>query len=792
MAKRNGAMIGSRAAETGAEDTLGNHVPEDEGKSLLSEPAPLPAPEATPGKRPAAVVMAPERLSASFPNALSFTRTLMRQVLQRRWIVERERIEINAVGEGEALYLVDAGGWEFRLFVISRELRPGEQNDRNFAAKWDATAALCQGPWTPEREAYLRREIPKQANGWVDYETLAVTRGNRSGRVFEHVVDRLAQGRQPDSRQLSEVGYILRTTSFFANGLLGTKPFHGYEADHPLRRPYHAQMFSAFLLREFVFDLVEVMAAARSPVSARLSPGYKRYLGVGNSAATGLTRYAYNHPRQMDRWCSTWEAAFAAAKARPVSPQDSEFRELGRLLEKAVDYFRQDGRPPSGEFEDAARLADDLEAIRARVETIASEADTGRHGDAGFLERLCRWSAAHASHEAVEILHAVILELFPDIGAHYAEFFTADEKLGLIPEMTARELRHVLASHYDWALSMEATSPAAERFFWFHSVLAPPDARRGYRHALPRIEHENHLETVRQIHKLSRYLETLPNATPVGRVAEDRPALRQIIRRVQSLSDHPYAEAHENPLSTAFSPFGLVRHVLAFFGVEKFDAAPSKVVRGALLQGAPIAEDVAAGRDGTWPFPLFPEDEDLGNETVASRPVVASDARVATLIRMAEDGDGRATVDDDEEIVISVIELRKHTCMALQAAGASLGLAEDLADSISTSAACGTDAIEGLLTVLGDRRRHAVRDDAVPPAGDDRSIRSQLEMQGTPAADDPCGPAVAERAEAANRMGLRLRRGAWRKLTKFAEGLLVSVEDEARLRENGFDATKEF
>lgn len=41
----------------------------------------------------------------------------------------------------------------------------------------------------------------------------------------------------------------------------------------------------------------------------------------------------------------------------------------------------------------------------------------------------------------------------------------------------------------------------------------------------------------------------------------------------------------------------------AFYGMEKFEAAFPKSVRGTFMQGAPIAEDVAAGRDGRWPLP---------------------------------------------------------------------------------------------------------------------------------------------------------------------------------------------
>src|SRR5258706_13901104 len=146
---------------------------------------------------------------------------------------------------------------------------------------------LCQGEWTAEREARLRIEVPKQRAGYADYDTLVYARGNRSARLFEHVVERLAAGQQPDAALLARIGYILRTTAFIANGQLGTRSYAGFEPDHPFRRPYHAQMASAFLLPEYVYDLVDPMARARNPGAARLAPPLCRHLRRAHSTPPG-------------------------------------------------------------------------------------------------------------------------------------------------------------------------------------------------------------------------------------------------------------------------------------------------------------------------------------------------------------------------------------------------------------------------------------------------------------------------------------------------------------------------
>ena len=254
-----------------------------------------------PGLRPASLVMSPERAAAAVPNALSFSRAAMRELVRGRWKVEKPRFDLDDEGRGEVLYRLVGGGWVFHFFLVSTKLPEALKTDRNFAQSWDAMGVLCQGEWTPEREAHLRREVPKQRAGYADYDTLIYARGNRSGRLFEHVVESLAAGRQPDARLIAPVGYILRTTAFIGNGQLGTRPLAGYEADHPFRRPYHAQFCSAFMLREYVFDLVDHLARARNPDAARLAPEYRRYLGLGNAAATGLVPFVVNHPHVMHR-----------------------------------------------------------------------------------------------------------------------------------------------------------------------------------------------------------------------------------------------------------------------------------------------------------------------------------------------------------------------------------------------------------------------------------------------------------------------------------------------------------
>ena len=138
--------------------------------------------------RPASIVMSPARAGAAVPNAMGFSRAAMRELVRGRWRIEKLKFELDSEGRGEVLYRLLGGGWVFHFFLVSTKLPEELKTDRNFAQSWDAMGVLCQGEWTAAREAYLRREVPKQRAGYADYDTLIYARGNRRSG-FAHQPD---------------------------------------------------------------------------------------------------------------------------------------------------------------------------------------------------------------------------------------------------------------------------------------------------------------------------------------------------------------------------------------------------------------------------------------------------------------------------------------------------------------------------------------------------------------------------------------------------------------------------
>lgn len=639
-----------------------------------------------PTLRPPSVVMSPRRIAGVVPTPLSFPRSAMRELVKARCKIRKLRFDLDAQGRGEVLYQLVGEGWLFHFFLISQKLDEAQKTDRNFAASWDAMGVLCQGEWTPEREAYLRREVPKQRAGFADYDTLIYARGNRSTRIFDHVVESLANGDQPDPSVIAPVGYILRTTAFIGNGQLGTRAFEGFEPDHPLRQPYHAQFCSGFMLREYVFDLVDHIARARSAHAVRLSPAWRRYLGLGNSAATGLTAFVANHPHLIHQWTLANETAIAHACHELVPPDDPRVTHFAELLDKAIEHFEEGTRPDDGVFLAPHFVAAQLKQARTMLGLYqAGELIAGRATDRPFAA-LCDWAGIHLQTDAQEVLQSIALEVQPDIVNRFSNAFYASEHFSIQAGMSGAHLAALVASHYRWALD-GSQAEGASHYFWYRCESAPRDVRRGPRGLAPELEHETTVDTPRQIRQLHDYLLNIDPHASVADIVAARPDLRHIVARVQSLANLPYAELQIDYLGAQFSPFASIRFPLSFFGMEKLEAAPPKSVRGVFLQGAPIAEDIAAGRDGDWPFALIPKGGSACHE-LAPLPVEGFGAVRAPPT---------AASGAPHSVRLAPAELARMVQVAFQGNGASLGVAEEACQLVLMAQRAGEPAVAAAL-----------------------------------------------------------------------------------------------
>lgn len=640
------------------------------------------------GLRSPATVMAPQRLLATYPTALSFARSAVAHLKNHSWNLTRQRFDIDAEGVGTALYRLDWGrGQVFHFLVVSKNFPADQKTDRSFGENWDISAVLCEGVWSPERDARLRAETPKQRAGRFDYDTLVTLRGNRSGRVFDHVVERLAAGQLPDSARLSDVGYIVRTTGLIANGALGMRPFDGLGEDHPFALPYYLQMVSAMLLREFVFELVDAMAAQRSADAIRLPETYRRYLGVGNAAGAGLVAYVATNPMTVHRWNELNERAILEAWQLVIAANSADANRLATLLERAITYFSEDQRDGNEIFAGNGSIVDGLKAVQPIV--LAQAGGRGLAAEAfrsALAERL-----AMQEPEAVEVFHALMVELLSEERLqHYRRSMRASSLPELDFGQTVAELRALLHRHFAWVSDYDFADGRADRNFWYRSIAAPLDPRIGIRNLDPGSEFEWRMDTAWRTAGLCQVLDGFQDDTSLAHVLAQHPEYRDVARRLQVIAAHPYGELHENRLDAAYTPFAGMRLKLAFYGMDKLDPSRPKSVRGALLQGAPTIADLLAGRgDGEWPFPLAPQSG-----------LIEPAARGATTDGTGGVAEVEGGPPQGNELICSPIELRRLVTRALHGAGLSLGTADKLASSIESAELWHKNGFEKLTKLL--------------------------------------------------------------------------------------------
>jgi hypothetical protein len=322
-------------------------------------------------------VCALPRLGALHPTRLSFARTLLRRMNREGWRVERERFEVDAQGVGRATYVVHTPRGPLGFVAFSDQLPPEERTDRVIATRWDASFALLAAPADAAALARLGRNVPLQEAGRVGPDELVLSRANRSVRLFDHVVERLAAGRQPDAHALAEVGYLMRTTAVYGNGKFGLCDLERLQSRGVFRLPFQAEMLTVYLARGFSLDLAEHLAAVRAPRSAaRLSRSMARGLGVGNATGLGMAPFVVTHPKLLHRWLWVREAALARVRAREAAAPGQAARLLallGRAQAHVAEWVTTDVRQ------------------QARIETLRRElADVAarwRRAGAALLDR---------------------------------------------------------------------------------------------------------------------------------------------------------------------------------------------------------------------------------------------------------------------------------------------------------------------------------------------------------------------------------------------------------------------
>jgi len=550
-----------------------------------------------PPLRDEAELMRPEALAALRPCPLSCGRYFVERMFREGWRIERTRFDLDSSGAGMARYAIRAAGHSFEFVALSNPPVEGGRSGRVLDGERDMNAALYEGVATDSQIEAMRREMPKIYAGRAKGDTLIWCRSNRSMRIFQHVVERLAAGRQPDPARIAETGYLMRNVGIEGNGIYGTRAFAEFGAGHPLAHPYMAQMLAGYMMREFAFDLAEHLARVLSRDAVPLGRDFKRFIGIGNGSAIGLVFFVYNRPAFIGRWMQMRERLLAAAADLRLCHTDPRRALLHELLRRAARFTDEDMISETPAVM-RARRSGELERLAVRV---ASDAEPVL--DLGALIGEARVSA---SPEVAEMFFSCAMELLPELRDALLDCFFIDEELAPSPSITLSEIAQLIEGEYSWALELDTQSPEANHFVWYQSV-SNEEPRRGTLQDTPAS-----LNMIRNlpagIKALLADIRDFGIGKSTARFLLRHPEHRYLVQRMEFLADERFHTPHCNPFAHDFAATSLVRFVMVgFYGLEKPVDFLDRNSRGIMFHGAPARDELGSELEPGWFYPLLPE-----------------------------------------------------------------------------------------------------------------------------------------------------------------------------------------
>ncbi len=546
-------------------------------------------------------VMRLARLGSFHQCRLSFMRILLRRLKRERWLFERPVFEIDERGVGPAVYTAEGPERTYSLICFGHDLPPDQRSDRVIAHAWDSTFTLFDGVPTAADIERLSQNVPKQEAGRVSQSEITLSRANRSVRLFEHVVDRLANGRQPETEQIEAVGYMMRTTAVYGSGKFGAVDREEI-ADRPeFTAPFQPEMLTGYLIRAYTLDLVEQMARIRAPETAvRIAPSLRRRFGVGNSTGLGLAPFIVKHPALFNNWIAAREEGLARVRVLPLATagKAGSFRAWVARARINADTWQSVHEIQN---EKLAMLKADLLRLETHI-------DVGTLEGARPWDRLYLWGKQNVTLGGQEQLVSLMLEPYGDLIDDLADRMSADEGavFRIDGAMSLARLQEIVEHVYAFALKLDWAAPDNNARAWYVSE-EKLEPRLGERFEESVEPYEQPLSPGRDAARMHKDIVVWKGEETVAAFLLHHPEHRHVARRAQIAARLPYAEICDNTISADMLPIDLLRCKLAFFGATHFDPRSDRWVRINMFQNAPFPDELADAEFDDWSYPLSPE-----------------------------------------------------------------------------------------------------------------------------------------------------------------------------------------
>ena len=544
--------------------------------------------------RDPSTVMKLSRLGSFHQSKLSFLRSFIREF--KEWNYKRNLFDLDKRGYGTAVYSFEKKGRSYSLVCFAQHINPDERSDRVIATKWDAAFVLHDGIPSKQDIDRLRNNVPKQEVGRVSYKELTLSRANKSVRAFDHVVNSLSEGKQPDKELLKKVGYLYRTTAVYGSGKFGLADRFRIKDRKEIYGPFRLEMMLVYLVRQFTFDQVNYIAKSKNPNKAvMLNENIARNLGIGNSTGLGMAPFIVNHPTLLHNWIYCREKALKEIRSiKDVNKNDFDiFKDCFTKSKLTIDTWLTESQFQINKINS---LRSDLDKFTIYLENDCSIKTNY------MWNKIYLWVEENLGEECIEYIVSMLMEPYDKIiDPLINDMSSEEEKYFNIPaHRKVSELKKILENNYKLIIKINFKEKNSTTNFWFISKNKeePRVANRYEEHGS---ELEQPLAIARDIKQLYEKVLKAKQTETIADFLLNNDEVRHVVRRAFVVEKFPYSEIQDNTIAASLVPIDMLRLKLSFFGAVKFDPRSDKWLRINMYQGAPLPHEMKLSND-TWVY----------------------------------------------------------------------------------------------------------------------------------------------------------------------------------------------
>ena len=539
-------------------------------------------------------IMKLSRLGSFHQSKLSFLRSFLNEF--KDWEYKRDLFNLDRFGYGEAVYSFKKDKRTYSLVCFANKIKDDERSDRVIATKWDAAFTLHDGVPTQKDIDRLKNEVPRQEVGRLSFKELTLSRANKSVRVFNHVVERLSEGKQPDLELLSNVGYLYRTTAVYGSGKFGLADRFRIKNREEINGPFRLEMMLVYLVRQFTFDQVNHVAHRKNPSKAVvLDRKICKNLGIGNSTGLGMAPFIVNHPTLLNNWVMSREIALKKIREIKIVKKKDSVLFIDCLKKSLTNITSWN---TDSEYQQI-KIKNLLKDIKKFIHFIDNNFD---FEDEYPFNQIYLWLEEKACEECIEYVVSIMMEPYNEItNPLVSQMSSEEDKYFTIPtSRTIKDLINIIEKKYSNILKINFEKKQNTQNFWFISK-NKEEPRLADRFEEGGSELEQPLAIARDVKKLHKKLLDTKNNSTVAEFLSKNSELRHIVRRVFIVEKFPYSEIQDNTIGKNIMPIDMLRLKLSFFGALKFDPRSDKWLRICMFQGAPLPDELK-NYDEQWVY----------------------------------------------------------------------------------------------------------------------------------------------------------------------------------------------